>query len=159
MYWKITSLASLALGILLQTVRQRRASAELVVSQDPREPADEAKAFHLPPGFEAQLVASEPDIHKPINIAFDDKGRLWVTDTVEYPFPVAEGKPTRDTLKILSDFAPDGRCPVDQHVRRSPQYSDRRVAAAHRRRARQRDRLFHPRRLAADRHQGHGKSR
>ena len=56
-----------------------------------------------------QLVASEPDIHKPINIAFDDRGRLWVTDTIEYPFPVAEGKPTRDTLKILEDFGPDGR--------------------------------------------------
>ena len=53
----------------------------------PEEPQDERKAFHLPPGFEVQLVAAEPDIHKPINIAFDDRGRLWVTDTVEYPSP------------------------------------------------------------------------
>ena len=48
-------------------------------------PADEAKKFELPPGFEAQLVASEPDIQKPLNIAFDDRGRLWVSDTIEYP--------------------------------------------------------------------------
>ena len=47
-------------------------AAELVVSSGPREAAEEGKSFHLPPGFEAQLVASEPDIHKPINIAFDD---------------------------------------------------------------------------------------
>ena len=84
-------------------------AAQTVVSDPPRDAADEARAFHLPPGFEAQLVASEPEIHKPINIAFDAKGRLWVTDTVEYPFPAAEGAKTRDTLKILSDFAADGR--------------------------------------------------
>jgi putative heme-binding domain-containing protein len=73
-----------------------------------RSPADELKAFHLPPGFEAQLVASEPDIQKPINLAFDAKGRLWVTCTIEYPFPAAEGQ-GRDSVKILSDFGSDGK--------------------------------------------------
>jgi putative heme-binding domain-containing protein len=84
-------------------------AAELVVSAGPKEPQDERKAFHVPAGFEVQLVASEPDIHKPINFSFDDRGRLWVTDTIEYPFPAPEGKPTRDTVKILEDFGPDGR--------------------------------------------------
>src|SRR5262249_37325291 len=41
-----------------------------------RSPAEERASFRLPPGFEAQLVAAEPDIQKPINIAFDAKGRL-----------------------------------------------------------------------------------
>src|SRR5579862_7642123 len=86
----------------------QRNPSELVVPTGPREPADEAAAFHLPPGFTVQLVASEPDIHKPINIAFDERGRLWVTNTVEYPFPAQEGAPTRDTVKILEDFGPDG---------------------------------------------------
>ncbi|HJT77364.1 MAG TPA: PVC-type heme-binding CxxCH protein, partial [Gemmataceae bacterium] len=75
----------------------------------PRSPQDERKAFHLPPGFEAQLVAAEPDIHKPINLAFDDRGRLWATTTVEYPFPAPEGKVARDCVKILEDFGDDGR--------------------------------------------------
>ena len=56
--------------------------------------ADEQKALHVPPGFEIQLVASEPDIHKPLNLAFDDRGRLWVTDTVEYPYPARGGNAT-----------------------------------------------------------------
>lgn len=73
-----------------------------------RSPAEELKAFHLPPGFEAQLVAAEPDIQKPINMAFDAKGRLWVTCTIEYPFPAPDGK-GRDSVRILSDFGPDGR--------------------------------------------------
>src|SRR5262249_18015607 len=58
---------------------------------------------------EAELVAAEPDIHKPLNLAFDQKGRLWVTDTVEYPFPAPPGRKGRDTVKVLEDFGPDGR--------------------------------------------------
>ena len=82
-----------------------------IVEADPRTPADEAKSFHLPPGFEIQLVASDPDIHKPLNLEFDDRGRLWVSETVEYPFPLgADGKlKGQDAVKILEDFGPDGR--------------------------------------------------
>ncbi|HET6251769.1 MAG TPA: PVC-type heme-binding CxxCH protein [Tepidisphaeraceae bacterium] len=110
MHGKIAAAWLLALGITSSGffVATSARAAELIVPTGPRTPEDEAKAFHLPPGFEAQLVASEPEIHKPINIAFDDKGRLWVTDTIEYPFPAPEGKPTRDTVKVLSDFAPTG---------------------------------------------------
>jgi putative heme-binding domain-containing protein len=80
-----------------------------VASTPHRTPQEERKLLRLPPGFEAQLVAAEPDIHKPLNLAFDDRGRLWVTDTVEYPFPPPKGKKSRDSVKILEDFAPDGR--------------------------------------------------
>ncbi len=95
---------------LAATFSSSTQGAEQVVSAPPRTPQEEAKAFHLPPGFEVQLVAAEPDIHKPINIAFDDRGRLWVTDTVEYPFPAPENRTTkaRDSVKILQDFASDG---------------------------------------------------
>ena len=82
--------------------------AELVARTEARSAEDERAGFHLPPGFEIQLVASDPDIHKPMNIAFDDRGRLWVTETVEYPFPAKDGATPRDGVKILEDFAPDG---------------------------------------------------
>jgi putative heme-binding domain-containing protein len=80
----------------------------VVAPTEPRTPAEEKKLFKLPPGFEAQLVASEPDIAKPINLAFDARGRLWVTSSVEYPFP-AQDRQGRDAIHILEDFAPDGR--------------------------------------------------
>ncbi len=80
-----------------------------VAPTGPRTPDDEKKCFELPPGFEAQFVASDPDVHKPINIAFDDRGRLWVTTTVEYPYAAPPGRKPRDSLKVLEDFAPDGR--------------------------------------------------
>ena len=84
-------------------------AADDVVKTDPKTPANELKTFHVPPGFEVQLVASEPDIHKPLNMAFDDRGRLWVTDTLEYPFAAPPTRKARDTVKILEDFGPDGR--------------------------------------------------
>lgn len=84
-------------------------ASPLVAPTDPLSPADEKKGFKLPPGYEIQLVASEPDIFKPMNLAFDQKGRLWVTDSLEYPYAVKEGTKGRDSVKILSDFAPDGK--------------------------------------------------
>lgn len=102
----------LAVSLLLLIslpILSRQKQAPHVVETDPLPPEKERQQFRLPPGFEAQLVAAEPDIHKPMNLAFDDQGRLWVTDTVEYPFPAAPGAKTRDTVKVLSDFGPDGK--------------------------------------------------
>ncbi|HEX4591594.1 MAG TPA: PVC-type heme-binding CxxCH protein, partial [Gemmataceae bacterium] len=93
---------------ILAIAASTSADEPTIAATDFRSPADELKALRLPPGFEAQLVAAEPDIHKPINLAFDARGRLWVTCTIEYPFPAAEGN-GRDTVKILSDFGPDGK--------------------------------------------------
>jgi len=59
--------------------------------------------FHLPPGFRIELVASEPEIIKPINMKFDSAGRLYVSQSVEYPFPVHEGKRGRDTIRLIVD--------------------------------------------------------
>ena len=72
-------------------------------------PDDQQKTFKLPPGFEIQLVASEPDINKPFNLAFDAQGRLWVTTSIEYPFAAPTNKPGRDRIMIFEDFGPDGR--------------------------------------------------
>jgi putative heme-binding domain-containing protein len=75
----------------------------------PLSPAEQAAKFALPPGFEIQLVATEPDINKPMNLQFDATGRLWVTTSIEYPFPAPAGKPGRDRIMIFEDFGPDGR--------------------------------------------------
>lgn len=82
---------------------------ELVASTEALSPEAEKALFRLPPGFEAQLVASEPDIAKPMNLAFDELGRLWVTSSYEYPFPAKVGQPGRDKVTVLSDLGPDGR--------------------------------------------------
>lgn len=72
-------------------------------------PEEEQKKFKLPPGFEIQLIAAEPAIQKPLNIAFDNQNRLWLTDSIEYPFAAPLDKPGRDTIKVLEDTDGDGK--------------------------------------------------
>jgi putative heme-binding domain-containing protein len=102
-------LAMLLLPVVALVARSENKPDPNVAGTPHRTPEEERKLFRLPPGFDIQLVAAEPDIHKPLNLAFDDRGRLWVTDTVEYPFPPPEGQKSRDSVKILDDFAADGR--------------------------------------------------
>ena len=72
--------------------------------------AEEQKTFHLPPGFEIQLVASEPEISKPMNMAFDARGRLWITQSREYPFPVLPVENAgRDKIQVLENFDVTGK--------------------------------------------------
>jgi putative heme-binding domain-containing protein len=109
MRFTIFCLSALLFALVAVAARSENKPDPNVASTPHRTPEEERKLFRLPPGFEIQLVAAEPDIHKPLNLAFDDRGRLWVTDTVEYPFPPANGKKSRDSVKILEDFAADGR--------------------------------------------------
>ncbi|MBM4011964.1 MAG: c-type cytochrome [Planctomycetes bacterium] len=80
-----------------------------VAPTEPLTAAEEREKFRLPAGYEIQLVAAEPEIQKPMNLAFDARGRLWVTHSVEYPFAPPPDAAPRDGLTVLSDFGPDGR--------------------------------------------------
>src|SRR5947209_1129855 len=74
----------------------------------PRSPEEERASFHLPPGFEIQLVAAEPEIQKPINLSFDAAGRLWVTGSELYPWPAATdaaGNPIAGFEKTYAEMA------------------------------------------------------
>jgi putative heme-binding domain-containing protein len=75
---------------------------------DRRSPREEAAGFHLPDGFRIDLIASEPTIAKPMNMAFDGKGRLWVTQSTQYPFPTKAGEPATDSIIVLEDLDHDG---------------------------------------------------
>ncbi|WP_417734226.1 c-type cytochrome [Rosistilla oblonga] len=92
-------------------------------------PADQQRErFRLPPGFEIQLVVSDPEIGQPMNLNFDARGRLWVTHSVEYPYPAAgegvqpdRGKftgggdhPPRDRLSIV-EIGPTGNASQVTH--------------------------------------------
>src|SRR5882762_8121790 len=41
----------------------------------------------VPPDLQVQLIASEPTIAQPVCIEFDDQGRLWVVQYIQYPNP------------------------------------------------------------------------
>lgn len=81
---------------------------EHIRSTEARTPDEEKAGFKLPEGFEIQLYASEPDIGKPINFSFDASGRMWVTQSFEYPFAATPGK-GKDRVSILEDTDHDGK--------------------------------------------------
>nr|WKN37223.1 HEAT repeat domain-containing protein [Tunicatimonas sp. TK19036] len=87
---------------------------EHIRTTEARTPEEERQGFKLPEGFEIQLFASEPDIGKPLNIAFDDQGRLWVTQSHEYPFPAEPGEGA-DKLSVLEDTDGDGKADTFIH--------------------------------------------
>lgn len=82
--------------------------AEGVRPTEPLSPEEQRATFKVPDGFEMQLVAAEPQLRKPMNMAFDARGRLWVTESREYPFPAPLDKPARDSIRIFEDFDENG---------------------------------------------------
>ena len=50
-------------------------------------PVEAVKRMQVADGFEVQLVASEPLVRQPVCIEFDDRGRLWVIQYLQYPNP------------------------------------------------------------------------
>lgn len=78
-------------------------------SQPPGPPLTPQQAIEkmvVPEGFKVELVASEPDLINPVAMAFDDRGRIYVTESFEYPR--REPGPGRDRIKILEDTNGDG---------------------------------------------------
>ncbi len=73
----------------------------------PRASLDYTRA---PMGFRLALFASEPDIVNPIALSWDERGRLWVAETVDYPNEIKPGRQGSDRIKILEDTDSDGRC-------------------------------------------------
>src|SRR5688572_28040010 len=64
-------------------------------------PQEALAKMQVPAGFRVELVAAEPDLMNPVAMAFDERGRIWVTESFEYPRH--EAGLGRDRIKILED--------------------------------------------------------
>jgi mono/diheme cytochrome c family protein len=73
-------------------------------------PAQELKTFHMAPGYQVQLVASEPLVVDPIIAEFDGDGRLWVVEMQGYAVGKAMVNMTEPVgdVAILEDTDGDG---------------------------------------------------
>ncbi len=94
-------------------------------------PDDAVKRMKVADGFEVSIVASEPLVRQPVAIEFDDRGRLWVIQYLQYPNPAGlkrvqvdrfsrtkydrvpepppKGPRGADRITILEDTDGDGR--------------------------------------------------
>ncbi len=95
------------------------------VDGGPTHPSKSAAKLEVHPDFNLTLVAAEPLIAKAMNIDWDERGRLWVSETPEYPNgrrvpttaawkdsgsvqPGRQQRDPEDTISILSDTNGDG---------------------------------------------------
>jgi putative heme-binding domain-containing protein len=80
----------LALVILSVIVPAARAVDSPPVPPDVQpalSPAESRKSLKIAGGLDFELVASEPTVQQPLSISFDDRGRLWVLQYLQYPIP------------------------------------------------------------------------
>lgn len=70
------------------------------------------ESFTMAPGYKVELFASEaefPDLRNPVQMSFDNKGRLWVATMPTYPHYKPGDPMPNDKLIILEDTDQDGR--------------------------------------------------
>ena len=88
-----TTLVPLFLFSLL--IVPSRTMADTTSAGQRQEPAAAFKALTAPADLELDQVLAEPLVRQPIFASFDERGRLWVVEYIQYPFPAG--------LKILSE--------------------------------------------------------
>lgn len=78
--------------------------------QNPLSAGESQKLIQVPVDFDVQLFAAEPDVVNPVTMAWDERGRLWVIETVDYPNEVREEDGEGDDrIKICEDTNGDGK--------------------------------------------------
>lgn len=72
-------------------------------------PSQSAAQLVIADGYQIQLIAAEPETTSPVDAAFDDRGRLWVVEMIDYPYQLKTQPEPRGRIRILSDSDNDGR--------------------------------------------------
>lgn len=85
------------------------APPEKVVLPQRRTPAESLASISVPPGLEVELVASEPMVKDPIDLAWDAAGRLWVVEMADYPAGVDGLGTPGGRIRVLESTRGDGR--------------------------------------------------
>jgi len=82
----------------------------LTSMQKPLAPHDSMKRMVVPEGFHVELFAAEPELAgKPICMTWDERGRLWVAETMDYPNELQPKNEGRDRIRICEDTNGDGQ--------------------------------------------------
>lgn len=101
--------ARTALVFVLATSSVRHGmAAEGELRTIPLPPREALHQFEMAPGVRVELVAAEPDVIDPVEIRFDERGRMWVVEMRGYPQGPPEGLPPRSRIRVLEDQDGDG---------------------------------------------------
>ena len=82
----------LVAAVLVQAASSLAATG---TDQAAKPPAEALAALKTPDDLVVEQVLAEPEVRQPLFIDFDERGRLWVVEYLQYPFPAG--------IKILSE--------------------------------------------------------
>jgi hypothetical protein len=77
--------------------------------QLPIDPEESMKHMVTPVDFEVQLFVAEPQIKRPICMNWDERGRLWIAESVDYPNDLQPPGQGNDRITICEDTDGDGK--------------------------------------------------
>lgn len=60
---------------------------DLTDDSQPTPPEQVLASFHFPEDLELDLLAAEPLVQQPVELNFDHRGRMWVVQYGQYPYP------------------------------------------------------------------------
>lgn len=64
-------------------------------------PQAELKSLHVNDDLTIELFASEPEVMSPVEMVFDENGRIYVAEMLDYPADPPPGKPARSRIRLL----------------------------------------------------------
>ena len=72
-------------------------------------PEESLKSIHVQGDFHVELFASEPLVFDPVEMVFDENGKIYVCEMLDYPDDPPAGKPARSRIVLLEDTDGDGK--------------------------------------------------
>src|SRR5215468_8563434 len=71
-------------------------------------PQESLAAIKVSEDFKVELFLTEPKVQSPVEMAFDENGRIYVAEMLDYPEDPPPGKPARSRIKLHEDNDGDG---------------------------------------------------
>jgi putative membrane-bound dehydrogenase-like protein len=96
--------SALVVLIALLSSCKRRGSEASALSA-----VDSLKAIHMSGDFHVELFAEEPQVMSPVEMVFDENGKIYVAEMKDYPDDPLPGKPILSRIRLLEDTNGDGK--------------------------------------------------
>ncbi|MBS1810793.1 MAG: hypothetical protein JST84_21695 [Acidobacteria bacterium] len=79
-------------------------------SEQPAYTAEQSlAAMEFSEDFHAEVFLKEPQVMSPVEMVFDEDGRIYVAEMLDYPDDPPPGKPARSRIRLLEDVDGDGK--------------------------------------------------
>ncbi len=72
-------------------------------------PQESLKKIQLSDDFHVELFVAEPLVMSPVEMVFDESGKIYVCEMLDYPEDPPEGKPALSRIVLLEDTDGDGK--------------------------------------------------